>query len=296
MNLKLITAVGSIAVDWLELPDGTEGETIGGSLSYFTRCAGVLAPVSVVGIIGTDFPEAGKALFQKYGVNCDDLQVIKGASFRWGGKYHDNWEDRTTIYTELGVFESFNPVMSAKSRNSPLVYLGNIQPALQLDVINQMESINPLIVCDTMNLWIDTMRNDLDELLNKVNVLLVNESEAELLTGYEKISSAAKVIHESGPEYVIIKQGGSGSTFFARDENFHVKVFPISRLADPTGAGDSFGGGLMAALSNGYSLKEGVIWGNAAASFCVEGFGLEGLERMTKELFKERVEVIRSSI
>ena len=134
MKTKLISAVGSIALDWLELPNGLNGDTLGGSLTYFTRSAGVLAPVSVIGVIGSDFPEAGISLFKNYAKNIDDLQINNGPSFRWGGKYHDNWEDRTTLYTELGVFEDFSPEMSEINRKSPLLYLGNIHPALQLDV------------------------------------------------------------------------------------------------------------------------------------------------------------------
>lgn len=294
MKTKLISAVGSIALDWLELPNGVNGDTLGGSLTYFTRSAGVLAPVSVIGVIGSDFPEAGISLFKNYAKNIDDLQIKNGPSFRWGGKYHDNWEDRTTLYTELGVFETFSPEMSEINRKSPLIYLGNIHPAIQLDVINQIHSENTLIICDTMNLWINTTKKDLDKLLRSINVLLLNESEAQLLTGQETISDSAKAIHDIGPNDVIIKQGGSGATLFSKDHSFHAPVFPIDLLTDPTGAGDTFGGGLMAALSNDYSLSEGVIWGNAAASFCVEGFGLEGLKKMTLESFEERVEKIKT--
>ena len=295
MKPQSIVAVGSIAVDWLELPDGTEGETLGGSLTYFTRAAGLAAPVNVVGVIGTDFPSEGNLLFEKYGANLDDLQVEEGASFRWGGRYHDNWEDRTTLYTELGVFESFSPSLCDENRRASFFYLGNIHPALQLNVVEQIESKDTLIVCDTMNLWIDTTREDLDHLLPLVDVLLLNESEAELLTQTDDIASSVGAIRETGPENVIVKRGGAGATLFTEEGETEVPVYPIGGLADPTGAGDSFGGGLMAALANGHSLAEGVVWGTATASFCVEGFGLQGLDRMTEASLRERIEVVRAS-
>lgn len=295
MKQQPIVAVGSIAVDWLELPDGTKGETLGGSLTYFTRAAGVAAPVNVVGVIGTDFPMDGTALFKEYGTNLDDLQIKEGSSFRWGGKYHDNWEDRTTLYTELGVFESFKPLLSNENCNASLFYLGNIHPLLQLAVVDQVESHEPLIVCDTMNLWIETTRKDLDKLLRRVDVLLLNESEAQLLTQASDIVSSVRAIRSDGPENVIIKQGGGGATLFTEEGETHIPVYPIERLSDPTGAGDSFGGGLMAALANGHSLVEGVIWGTASASFCVEGFGLEGLGKLTESSLRQRVEVVRAS-
>ncbi|MBF89578.1 MAG: sugar kinase [Candidatus Marinimicrobia bacterium] len=295
MEKKLISAVGSIALDWLELPNGLNGDTLGGSLSYFTRSAGVLAPVSVIGVIGSDFPIEGVALFKKYANNIDDLQVKNGNSFRWGGKYHANWEDRTTLYTDLGVFATFRPKMSETNRKSSLVYLGNIHPSLQLDVIKQISSDNTIIVCDTMNLWINTTRNDLDKVLKKIDVLLVNESEAQLLTGREKIEDSAEIIQRMGPINVIIKQGAEGATLFSKDKFFYVPSYTIEGIIDPTGAGDTFGGGLMAALSNDLLLEEGIIWGNAAASFCVEGFGLEGLKNMTEDSFENRVKKLKSN-
>ena len=296
MKPQSIVAVGSIAVDWLELPDGTEGETLGGSATYFTRAAGSAASVNVVGVIGTDFPIEGTALFEKYGANLDDLQIKEGTSFRWGGRYHNNWEDRTTLYTELGVFETFNPSLCDENRRSSLFYLGNIHPTLQLAVVEQVVSEQPLIVCDTMNLWINTARKELDKLLSSVDVLLLNESEAALLTQTDDIASSVEAIRSSGPENVIIKRGGAGATLFTGDGATHVPVYPIERLADPTGAGDSFGGGFMAALANGHSFAEGIVWGTATASFCVEGFGLEGLERMNASLLEERIETVRTSV
>ena len=292
MNPKPIVAVGSIAVDWLELPDGTKGETLGGSLTYFTRSAGILAPVNVVGVVGTDYPDEGMALFKKYGASLEDLQIEEGESFRWGGSYHDNWKNRTTLYTELGVFETFSPRLSDANRQSPLLYLGNIHPALQFDVLTQMASHDAMTVCDTMNLWINTTREDLNKVLRGIDVLLLNETESELLTELNGVSEAAHSIRDMGPEQIIVKQGGAGSTLISSQGEFHVDVYPIGKLVDPTGAGDSFAGGFMAALANGHSLEDGLIWGTASASFCVEGFGLEGLNRMTPDTFHERVEVV----
>lgn len=289
---KPIVAVGSIAVDWLELPDGTEGETVGGSLTYFTRAAGILAPVRLVGVIGTDFPKEGMEILNQYASSLEDLQIQEGESFRWGGRYHDDWEDRTTLYTELGVFESFSPKLSDANRQSPFLYLGNIHPALQLDVLSQMTPEGAVVVCDTMNLWINTTREQLRKVLERIDILLLNESEAELLAGTEGVSKAAELIRSMGPEHIVVKEGAAGSTLFSPDGGFHVDAYPIKRLADPTGAGDSFAGGFMAAVSQDRSYEEGLIWGTATASFCVEGFGLEGLERMTEKSFGDRVAVL----
>ena len=233
--------------------------------------------MNIVGVVGTDFSKEGMNLFREYAASLEDLQIEEGKSFRWGGRYHDDWENRTTLYTELGVFETFSPKLSDANKRSPLLYLGNIHPILQFDVLSQMASDDTVIVCDTMNLWINTTRRDLDKVLERIDILLLNESEAELLTGIEQVPEAAQAIRTMGPKKIVVKQGGSGSTLIFSDRDFHVDIYPIHKLMDPTGAGDSFAGGLMAALANGHSLEEGLIWGTASASFCVEGFGLEGL-------------------
>jgi len=296
MKKKTILAVGSIGIDWLELPNNKSGETIGGSLTYFTRTAGESCLVSIVGIIGDDYPDEGKKLFNKYGDNLDDLQIVNGKSFKWGGRYHENWEDRTTLFTDLGVFENFHPKLSLKNKKLDFIYLGNIHPNLQLDVLSQMKSKNIITACDTMNLWIETTFNELNEVIKKVDILFINESEAKQLSNCKNSDLSGIKILEMGPKTVIIKKGSSGCKLFSKSESFNVGVYPISKMVDPTGAGDSFAGGVMSAISKGLPIKEALIWGTATASFCVEGFGLEGFEKMNATSLKERTNYLKNNV
>jgi len=293
MSTNSILVVGSIAIDWLELPNGRKGEVLGGSTTYFLILASRFAPVHVVGIVGSDFPEEGRKIFRDHASNLDDLQVVEGKTFRWGGRYHEDWEDRTTLYTELGVFETFNPILSSENRRCPTVFLGNIHPSLQLEVLKQIENNKKCVVCDTMNLWIQTTREDLLSVLQRINILLLNESEASLLTGISNLIDAAHRIRELGPEFVVVKQGSMGATLVSESEIIHSEVFPIKRIIDPTGAGDSFAGGFVGALAEEKSLSEALILGSTVASFCVEGFGIEGLMDISDEELQQRVDFLR---
>ena len=288
-----ILAVGSIAIDWLELPDGRKGETLGGSATYFTLAASLFAPVHVVGIVGSDFPREGMELFERYAANLDDLQIVDGKTFRWGGRYHSDWEERTTLFTELGVFEDFKPSLSQKNRKCQTLFLGNIQPSLQLEVLQQMEENDRRVVSDTMNLWIETTKDDLLRVLQQTDILLLNEGEASFLTGMSGMVDAGHRIREMGPEKVVVKQGSQGATVVQESGIIHTDVFPVSRVADPTGAGDAFAGGFVGALANGESLAEALVTGSAVASLCVEEFGIEGLQKMSRDDLMHRMDVIR---
>ena len=292
MSAKPILTVGSIAIDWLELPDGRKGEVIGGSATYFTMSAGRFAPVHVVGVVGSDFPQQGMDIYHEYAANTVDLQTKDGNTFRWGGRYHSDWERRTTLYTELGVFESFSPRLSTENRGCPFVCLGNIQPALQLSVLNQLGDRESLVICDTMNLWIETTRDDLLQVLRKTDILLLNENEARLLTGVFEIVDAANQIRSMGPDTVVVKQGSSGATLVDDSGAVHAGVYSIERIVDPTGAGDCFAGGFVAALASGKSMKSALVAGSATASFCVEGFGTEGMLNLTEETLQKRMDVV----
>lgn len=292
MSANSILTVGSIAIDWLELPDGRKGEVIGGSATYFTMSAGRFAPVHVVGVVGSDFPQQGMDIYHEYAASTAGLQIEDGDTFRWGGRYHSDWERRTTLYTELGVFESFNPRLSTKNRECPFVCLGNIQPALQLSVLNQLKEGESLVICDTMNLWIETTRDDLLQVLRRTDILLLNENEAHLLTGVPEIVDAANQIRSMGPGAVVVKQGSSGATLVDDSGAVHAGVYPIEKIVDPTGAGDCFAGGFVAALSKGKSMRTALVSGSATASFCVEGFGTEGMLNLTEETLRERIEVV----
>ena len=296
MIKKSILAVGSIGIDWLELPNKISGKTIGGSLTYFTRTAGLNSKVNIVGIIGDDYPTEGKKLFDEFGNNLDDLQIVKGKNFSWGGKYHENWEDRTTLFTELGVFQNFHPKLSEKNKKSDFIYLGNIHPNLQLEVLEQIKSKNNVTACDTMNLWIETTQYELIEVIKQVDILFINESEAIQLSNSKNLESCGEKILKMGPKILIIKKGSSGCKLFSKDLNIEVGVYPIKKIIDPTGAGDSFAGGVMTAIANGFHLSEALLWGTACASFCVEGFGLEGFKQMTQNSLKERIEYLKNNI
>ncbi|MEE9168041.1 MAG: PfkB family carbohydrate kinase [Candidatus Neomarinimicrobiota bacterium] len=293
MSARTILAVGSIAIDWLELPDGRERETLGGSATYFLLAASRFAPVHVVGIVGSDFPEAGMHLFKKHAANLDDLQVTHGKTFRWGGRYHGDWESRTTLFTELGVFETFRPALSPVNRKCDVIFLGNIQPSLQLDVLDQSENHGRVVVCDTMNLWIETTKDDLLKVLQLTDILLLNEQEASLLTGVSDLEEAVSAIQELGPSQVVVKRGSMGSFLVTGSEKTHIGAFPVKTVSDPTGAGDSFAGGFVGDLARGESIVEALMAGSAVASFCVEGFGVEGLIKIEEDELTHRINAIR---
>ncbi len=289
---KPVLVVGSIALDWLEMPDGQKGEVIGGSATYFTLAACKFSPVHVVGIVGSDFPKRGMALFRKHAANLDDLQVLEGKTFQWGGRYHEDWENRTTLFTELGVFERFQPRLSSANKKIKNVFLANIQPTLQLDVLNQIEDPD-MVVCDTMNLWIDIARESLEGVLERVDVLLVNDSESHLLTGETDPVTAAKEIINMGPETVVVKLGKQGAILVTASNVIRVGAYHVKIVKDPTGAGDSFAGGFVGGLASGLSMVEALVAGSSVASFCVEGFGTEGLEGVTMNSIKHRSQMIK---
>lgn len=296
MASHCVVAVGSIALDRLEFSDGTQGETLGGSATYFTLAATLFAPVRLVGIVGTDFPREGMDLLKERAASVDDLQVVEGKTFRWGGRYHADRENRTTLYTELGVFEGFRPRLSPVSRRCPFVFLGNIQPSLQLEVLGQAEHRDRTVVSDTMNLWISRAREDLDRVLKGTDILLINDEEAHLLTGVDDIVASARTIMQMGPRAVVVKRGGQGSLLVEKKEAVKVGAYPVPAVVDPTGAGDSFAGGFVGTLAGGGSLQEAAVAGSAVASYCVEGFGIEGLASVTLEEVKSRMERVRETV
>ena len=205
MNENSVLIVGSIGLDTIETPTQRQENIIGGSTTYSLIAASRKIPVSIVGIIGNDFPDEGHSIFNSYAKNLDDLQIVKGKTFRWGGKYHENWNDRDTLYTELGVFSDFKPVLSDSNKNRSHIFLANIHPDLQQFVIQQNNNKDALIVIDTMNLWINIARDSLRNVLSDSNILLLNESEARLLTQKENLSDSASAILDMGLDTVIIK-------------------------------------------------------------------------------------------
>ncbi len=290
-----ILIVGSIALDTIETPKGSRENLLGGSTTYATIAAGRTAPVHVVGVVGNDFPPEGHAIYRRFAADLTDLKVVEGKTFRWGGRYKGNMDERDTLFTDLGVFADFDPQLSEQNRIVPWVFLANIHPGLQLSVIGQNDRQQKVVI-DTMNLWIETTRKELSAVLKKADVLLINEEEAQLLTGTVSEIDAANNLRELGPETVVIKRGSRGAILFGNKGSLSVGVYPVKEVVDPTGAGDTFGGGFIAELARNGSFSEALVAGSALASVCVEGFGVERLLRVTDEEIEERKAFLRSTV
>ena len=290
---ETILIIGSIALDTIENNRGKREDLIGGSTTYATVAAGRSVPVNVVGVIGNDFPDEGLKIYQRYANSLVDLECKEGNTFRWGGRYGENMDSRETLFTDLGVFSDFSPRLSTVNKNVSNVFLANIHPSLQLSVINQMAG-KPLIVTDTMNLWIETTKNKLLKVLKKSDILLINESEAELISGTNNIDRSAVQLQGLGPSTVVIKKGSSGVVLFHGEEKVSIGAYPVKDVIDTTGAGDTFGGGFVSALASGGTFRDALIKGSALASICVEGFGVESLLEVSLEEIKKREKFLYS--
>ena len=290
---ETILIIGSIALDTIENNRGKREDLIGGSTTYATVAAGRSVPVNVVGVIGNDFPDEGLKIYKRYANSLVDLECKEGNTFRWGGRYGENMDSRETLFTDLGVFSDFSPRLSTVNKNVSNVFLANIHPSLQLSVINQMAG-KPLIVTDTMNLWIETTKNKLLKVLKKSDILLINESEAELISGTNNIDRSAVQLQGLGPSTVVIKKGSSGAVLFHGEEKVSIGAYPVKDVIDTTGAGDTFGGGFVSALASGGTFRDALIKGSALASICVEGFGVESLLEVNLEEIKKREKFLHS--
>ncbi len=291
-----ILIVGSIAIDTIEIGTERYENLLGGSTTYATIAAGKYSDVNVVGVIGTDFPQHGHDIYNKYAANLIDFKVEQGKTFSWGGRYRDNFDDRDTLFTELGVFGEFNPKLSAINKNQQFVFLANIHPSLQDSVIDQCQA-NPIIVIDTMNLWIDTTHSELLTVLSKSDILLINESEAEMLTDCSNLDDTATTLIGLGPPMVVIKRGSNGAVLYSNmGEKIIIGVYPINKVVDPTGAGDTFGGGFVSALAQGKTYEDALVLGSALASICVEGVGIDALEKATIVEIENRQNFLRDKV
>ena len=286
-----ILILGSIGLDTIETQYGKRKNLLGGSATYATIASGIYSEVVPVGIVGDDFPKDGYDIFSRFSKNINNIKIEKGATFRWGGKYHENGDDRDTLFTDLGVFENFDPIINEKDVNVSWVFLANIHPVLQMNVLEQC-SKNPFIIADTMNLWINTTPNELKSLLNRTNILLINESEIIELTKSKELKKAAHMVMSMGPEKIIIKQGSKGARCFSIDDELSVGVYPISKVVDPTGAGDVFGGGFVSGLAEGLSIYNSMRRGTALASFCIEDFGVTRLLDISRDELDHRINSI----
>ena len=284
MNKILI--VGSIALDSLKTPFGEREDILGGSVSYASMAASLFNPVNIVGVVGQDFPQEYVKLFRSRNINIDGLEYRQGNTFKWQGYYEYDMNQAHTVDTQLNVFAEFNPELSRDYAESEFVFLANIHPALQLNVLNQVN--NPkFTICDTMNLWISTTKEELFEVIKRVNLVLLNESEARQLCETPNLIAAANQILTMGPEYIIIKKGEHGALLFTKEgEIFSSPAYPLEIIKDPTGAGDTFAGGFIGYLAqcdeiNSYNLRKAVVIGSALASFTAEEFSLDRLKTVT---------------
>ena len=283
--------LGSVALDTIETKYGKAENLLGGSATYATIAAGLYGDAIPVGIVGDDFPKDGLDIFEKFSKNLKDLDQQPGGTFKWGGKYHENGDDRDTLFTDLGVFENFNPSIHTSNKNASWLFLANIQPSLQLSVLEQCINA-PLVVTDTMNLWIDSTPEELKKIISKTNILLINESELHLLTKEQNVDRSANEVLSMGPEKVIVKFGSKGAKCFSKRENISVGVYPVKEVIDPTGAGDVFGGGFISGLVDGLSTKDAMLRGSALASFCIEDFGVKKLLNVSVNEVDNRIQLI----
>jgi sugar/nucleoside kinase (ribokinase family) len=292
-----LLVVGSVALDTVETPFGRAEDALGGSATFFTAAASCFCRVQLVGVVGDDFPAAGIRFLESRNADLAGLAREPGESFRWSGIYSYDLNSRETLDTRLGVFADFKPHIPPSFRNAEWVFLGNIDPALQLDVLDQIHDPK-LVACDTMNFWIEGKRDTLLELLSRVDLLLVNDSEARELSGDHNLARAARWIQQRGPRYVIVKKGEHGAILFTPTSVFFAPGYPLEEVFDPTGAGDAFAGGLMGCLAqNGRledsDLRRAVVYGSAMGSFAVERFSVERFESLTVDEIEERVRNFR---
>ncbi|RMH73776.1 MAG: sugar kinase [Gemmatimonadetes bacterium] len=293
-----IVVVGSVALDSVETPFGKAENALGGSATYFSAAASYFSPVNIVAVVGDDFPQEDIEFLRERGVNMEGLEVIKGGkTFHWKGYYGYNLNEAQTLDTQLNVFETFNPQLPESYRNSDYLFLANIHPALQLSVLEQVESPK-LIAVDSMNLWISETRNELLTVLGKVDIAMLNDGEARQLSGEANLIKAAKAVREMGPKVVIIKKGEHGVAMFGEDSYFVLPASPVEEVKDPTGAGDSFAGGFMGYIAKAGNLEDrtlrrAVVYGSTIASFCVEDFSLERYRTLTMEEIEARYETFK---
>jgi len=286
--------VGSVALDTVETPFGSVKDALGGSAVYISVAAGYFTtPVRLVAVVGGDFPKEHIKFMESRQIDLDGLQIIeKGKTFRWGGKYHYDLNVRDTLFTELNVFQKFDPKIPTGFKSSVYVCLGNIDPVLQLQVLNQIKKPR-LVVGDTMNYWIETKPKELMKTMKSMDVIIVNDSEARLLTNEPNLIKAAKKIIKMGPRIIIIKKGEHGAMLVTEETIFSAPAFPLETIFDPTGAGDSFAGGFIGWLArtddiSTENLKRAVVYGSTLASFCVEKFSIDSLRDLSYLKIRDR--------
>jgi sugar/nucleoside kinase (ribokinase family) len=298
VNLMSLLVVGSVAFDCVETPTARRDDVLGGSAVYFSYAASYFTSVRLVAVVGEDWPAAHTQLLQARRIDTSGLTVIPGGkTFRWRGKYASNMNDRETLEVHLNVFGEFNPVLPESYRDCRFLFLANGSPKLQLRVLEQLPK-RKLVVADTMDLWINLERDALVKLLGQIDGIVLNDSEARLLTNDENLVRAGRQVLELGPRFVIIKKGEHGAMFFSRDETYVLPAYPTPRVIDPTGAGDSFAGGMMGYLAeledfSPRTLKHALAYGTVVASFNVEDFSLDRMQQIERRDLDNRLDEYR---
>ena len=298
--MSKLLAVGTVAFDAIETPFGKTDKILGGSGTFVGLAASQFGvETGVVSVVGGDFPASYLEMMNSKGINTDGIEVDKnGKTFFWSGKYHNDMNSRDTLVTELNVLETFIPIVPEKFKDAGIVMLGNLHPLTQASVLDQMIERPKLVVLDTMNFWMDIALDDLHTVLKRVDVITINDEEARQLSGEYSLVNAAKKIHEMGPKYVVIKKGEHGALLFSGEKMFYAPALPLAEVFDPTGAGDTFAGGFCGYLAKTEdvsfeNMKNGIIYGSNLASFCVEKFGTERMQELTKDEVKERLKAFR---
>jgi cytidine kinase len=288
-----VLIVGSTALDSIKTPDAENPRLLGGSASHAAVAASFFSPVKLIGVVGEDFPKKYVELYRRHKIDLSGLQILAGKTFHWSGEYEINMNNRRTLLTELGVFENFTPHLPDAHKRSQFVLLANIAPSLQHHVLDQM-SRPKFVAADTMDLWLNIALDDLLKLLPRIDCFVLNDSEAHQLTKEDNVFVALKKIHKLGPKYVIIKKGSHGSILSSPKGIFICPAYPLQKVCDPTGAGDSFVGGMMGFLATAKgsienNFRRAMIYGSVTASFCCEGFGLNRTAKIKRADIEKRV-------
>lgn len=288
-----LLVVGSVAFDCVETPTDKRDDVLGGSAVFFSYAASFFSPVRMIGAVGEDWPAEHTSMLEQKGIDTSGIQIIPGGkTFRWRGRYLPNMNDRETIEVHLNVLDEFQPKLGASHQDCRFLFLGNASPTVQLNVLEQAKNAE-LTVADTMDLWINIQRDELGELLKKIDGLVLNDAEAKLLAEDENLVRAGHTIRKMGPKFVVIKKGEHGAMFFSEHEMYVMPAFPTEKVLDPTGAGDSFAGGMMGHLASigrfdPQALKEALAYGTVTASFTVEDFSLDRLEKLDRSMVDQR--------
>ena len=299
--MKKILIIGTVAYDEIETTTGSSGKILGGAATYIGLSASLLnSKSSIISIVGGDFEHKNLKLLKQKGINTDSIEIVpKGKTFYWKGKYHKDWNKRDTLNTQLNVLADFNPAVSEENKKAEIIVLGNLHPEIQNTVLDQVNVSEKCIILDTMNFWMDNALAELMKVIKRVDIIIINDEEALQLSKKDTLFAAANEILSFGPKQIVIKKGEHGAMLFDESQFFTVPAFPVKKVIDPTGAGDTFAGGFAGYLSqldkiNFEAMKLAVVHGTVMASFCVEGFGTSVMESLEKETTNNRLKEFKN--